>query len=284
MASEKTRLVLFDWSGTLSDDRQPVYIANNQLLQHYGKPEITFENWISARCGSAVEFARKNGVTEPSEEVQEKFASIFKDVVSAGLSKPVPYDNIRAVLASLKDEGKQMILISSHPEKLLRREAKEYGVDHYFDEIIGSIFEKSVIITEICTKYKVPLLETCYIGDTCQDMAAAKRAGVPGIAVWTGYHSKEQLEDQKPDHLVEHVGGAAKILGVESKKESGAANGLRKMKNGNLFCYTCGKEKTPQWRRGPYFSIKLQNRQALCNACGLKWRKKATEDSVAEIP
>jgi beta-phosphoglucomutase-like phosphatase (HAD superfamily) len=37
------KLYIFDWSGTLSDDRRPVYEANMRVLVAYGKQRMTFQ-------------------------------------------------------------------------------------------------------------------------------------------------------------------------------------------------------------------------------------------------
>lgn len=268
MVSATTKLILFDWSGTLSDDRKPVYLANRKLLEYFGRPDITYEYWLHARCGSAIEFAKNNGVIAPDSEIQEKFTALFKECVSSGDAKPTPYPKIGTILKALKDAGKQMIVISSHPEPILRKEAEEYGVAEYFVEIIGSIFDKSVTIKEVCEKYNIPPKEACYIGDTCQDMRAAKKAGVFGIAVWTGYHSMEQLRAEEPHFLVEHVGFVPGLLGVEYDEKG---RGFDVLIKGFLQCPKCGTKRAMVRKKGSRLGATIIKKSGqFCKACG--WR------------
>lgn len=200
------KLLLFDWSGTISDDRLPVFVAVDKMLQHFGKPAVSYEKWLSYSCSSAIEYARLNGITEDDDSIQSKFTEFFKECVNSNQYKPFMYSHIESTLNTLKSLGKKMVVISSHPDDVLKKEAKEYGIFHYFEDVVGSVFDKTSVITSTCAKHGFTKEEVCYIGDTHQDVKAAKKAKVTAIAVWTGYHTKEKLKQETPDHLIEHVG------------------------------------------------------------------------------
>jgi phosphoglycolate phosphatase len=199
-------VLLFDWSGTLSNDLKPVHLANCKLLEHYGFAPITFSEWRNLCCGNATDFALRYGISDEPTSIQKTFVSLFNEVVLGDGVEPFPYEGIRETLSKLKEQGHIMALVSSHPQEALEREAKAYGVDQFFTKIVGSVMDKTIVIRELHKEFGIALELIVYIGDTIQDMRAAKRARVRSVAVYTGYHTREILLQEQPDLLLEHVG------------------------------------------------------------------------------
>ncbi|MBI2673476.1 HAD family hydrolase [Candidatus Woesearchaeota archaeon] len=51
------------------------------------------------------------------------------------------------------------------------------------------------------------------VGDTVYDIIAGKRAGVKAIAVLTGNHTREMLEKENPDYIINSIKDLPKVLG-----------------------------------------------------------------------
>lgn len=198
------KIVVFDWSGTLSDDRKPVYEANKVLFQSYGKEIQPYHEWEDSRCGNAAEYAKMRGIEDEPKEIQKRFTQCFKDITEKGI-KPTPYKGIHDVLKILKKEGSVLFLVSSHPHEILVDEVKTYGVFDHFHDVQGSIFDKSVAIQSLIKKFSFENAQVVYVGDTIQDVRAAKKAGVKMFAVTEGYHSQEQLLKEDPDWIYPNV-------------------------------------------------------------------------------
>ena len=199
-------IYIFDWSGVLSDDRLPVYESNMILLKHYGKPRITFEEWLPKTTLSVREFGPVYNIDVDPDEIFEKYVKTFNEIREKGLH-PTIYSDAKEVLQKLSESGKKLILVSSHPEENLKTEARGYGVEKYFSSIIGSQKDKTVAILKTCENLGVtPSPQTvAYIGDTIYDVRAAKKAGVCSIAKTGGYHAKERLQAENPDKIIESL-------------------------------------------------------------------------------
>ncbi len=98
-----------------------------------------------------------------------------------------------------------MIIISSHPHDKLIQEANEYGFYDYFQEINGSIHNKTEAISDILQKNNFDPKQTLYIGDMTHDVDAGKSAGVTTIALSSGYQSAEKLSESNPDYLISNI-------------------------------------------------------------------------------
>ena len=193
---KEVNLIQFDWSGTISDDRRPVHIANSMLATHYGVPPIDdFEAWLKATVSGPQEYIQQFGVKVPADQIWEQYKKTFAEIVASGL-RPVMYENVPEVLSVLKDKGKILAVLSRHPEENLRAEVAEYGLGQYFDIVTGSIPDKVVGIKQICYELKANAEHTVYIGDMIPDIVAARQANVRPIVVSYGYHSEEMLRTQ----------------------------------------------------------------------------------------
>ncbi len=59
--------VLFDWSGTISDDLPVVYATVMKVFAHYGIPAITLDEFRSSYTLPYMEHSRKFGITASKE-------------------------------------------------------------------------------------------------------------------------------------------------------------------------------------------------------------------------
>ncbi|KKP24836.1 MAG: Haloacid dehalogenase superfamily, subfamily IA, variant 3 [candidate division TM6 bacterium GW2011_GWF2_28_16] len=74
------------------------------------------------------------------------------------------------------------------------------------------IYGKSGVITSFLKKNNLNQDQVLYIGDEVRDIQACRKAGVKMAAVTWGYNSKELLEKEKPDYLVDKPLEILKIL------------------------------------------------------------------------
>lgn len=207
--------IFFDWSGTLSDDIYPVFVANNLVLESYGAKKCQYQEWLDFCCGNASEFLLKFGIKDSAESIQQKYEKAFTKTTNELNIRPTIYHFSKDCLVALKEKGVTLIVISAHPQDALEREAKEYKIQDLFQYIIGSAFDKAKIIEEYSKKMNFAPENVVYVGDTVQDVRASKKAGVMSIAVYGGYHKKEMLEKENPDRLFENASKLTSLFGSQ---------------------------------------------------------------------
>ena len=195
------QLFIFDWSGTISDDRHPVYVANQLMSDHWGVPRISFEEWLPKTALSAVAYFQDAGVKATADEINALYERIYNEVTSDATQYPKMYADAPASLLAIRRLGKPMALVSAHPEYNLASEADRYGLRELFDNVVGSVRDTSVPIRELMDDYGVPASQTLYIGDTTSDIRHAKSAGVQMYALTTGYHTRAALASAGPDEI-----------------------------------------------------------------------------------
>ena len=198
----ETELVLIDWSGVVSDDRLPVYEAGMRMLEHRGRPRMTFTDWLSQTTASIREFMHNCGFVEDPEELQREYSHRFAKVTREGL-KPTAYTDAKAFLERLVGMEIQTTVISAHPTEHLLTEARDYGINHFIRRFVGDARNKAHEIAMIAGGR--PEETVVYIGDTIFDVRSGKEACVRTVAVATGYHSRDRLAQESPDILVDSL-------------------------------------------------------------------------------
>jgi HAD superfamily hydrolase (TIGR01549 family) len=207
----KVKVIAFDWSGTISDDRKPVYSANMKLLDDYGIPKMSFEEWLPRTRMTPQEFLADCGINDDPDKVFRQYAEYFEEAKKLGIA-PILDPNVKKTLEYLQEKNKSIVVISSHPKESLRREAMEYGIDNLISLIVGNSKGKVEELREVCRNFNLTPREIVYIGDTIYDMKAAREVGIFSVAVCNGYHTREKLELENPDIVIDKFGELIKFI------------------------------------------------------------------------
>jgi phosphoglycolate phosphatase len=83
-----------------------------------------------------------------------------------------------------------------------------------FDYVVGKggLFGKDKIIRSILKKRKLKSDEVLYVGDEVRDIEACRKLGIKIAAVTWGFSSKELLEKNKPDFLIDRAEEILKLV------------------------------------------------------------------------
>src|SRR3989344_8134602 len=196
----KIKNIIFDWSGTLSDDFTSVYQASMLVFKKLGRAPISMEEYRREFTLPYMVFWNKY-FPELTKEVEDK---LYVEAIHQ-VDEPILYEGVKTELERLKSLGINMIVISSHPHDKLLKEANNYGIRFLFQEINGSIHDKTETILDILQRNNFNPNQTMYVGDMTHDIDAGKKARVVTVALGWGYQSKEVLMDSNPDHYISDI-------------------------------------------------------------------------------
>ncbi|MFA4845287.1 MAG: HAD family hydrolase [Patescibacteria group bacterium] len=192
--------IIFDWSGTISDDRRPVYEANNRMRTHYGLGTTTFEEFLATVRMTPIEFYHENGITDSGDQIYALYREFFQKSLEKGV-RPSVFPEAHGVLSHLKNVGIRTAVVSSHPTVFLKQEAQDYLLAPFFEILHGDARDKVSALKEVCQIMGVDRARSVYVGDMTHDVRSAREAGLVSVGVATGYHTHEILESARPDHL-----------------------------------------------------------------------------------
>lgn len=204
--------VIFDWSGTLSDDIQMVFGTILYMFDRLGLERISIEEFRREFTLPYMLFWTKYAPNLTKKEADKIFHEIIFDKVTYPLSEPTPFTGVGSILNQLFDVGYQLFVVSSHPQKKLEEEAKTYKWSKYFLNINGGCHNKTQGLTQTLQKNNIKVRHAVYVGDMVHDVEAANTLRLTSIALTWGYDSKEKLKTVSPNYLINNITELPKCL------------------------------------------------------------------------
>jgi len=197
--------IIFDWSGTLSNDLVPVYKSLMEVFKELGIKKMTLNEFQDNFSLPYVKFF--NSYVKVSKE---KIDRLFLNHFSGDDVKLFP--NVKNTLDFLKNKNVKMVILSSHPQSKIEMEIKDYKLNRYFDEVVGGINDKRKIIIDLIERNNFKPKETIYVGDMVHDIMAGKEAHIKTVAITWGYNSKQRLLSANPDYTIDKIGEIKNII------------------------------------------------------------------------
>lgn len=187
---------LFDLDGTLLDTAQDLTDAVNYTITRYGYPACSYQQVVDATGNGARELISgclPEGVAaEEFDKILEEYKVYYE---AHSCIKTAPYEGIMPLLKTLRDKGCKVGIVSNKPHGAVVELAAKFFPD------IPAFGERAGIPRKPAPDMVYAALEelgaekegAVYIGDSEVDVATAKNAHMPLIAVSWGFRSRELL-------------------------------------------------------------------------------------------
>ncbi|BCD59459.1 MULTISPECIES: phosphoglycolate phosphatase [unclassified Nitratiruptor] len=214
--------ILFDLDGTLIDSVPDLADAVNAMLMEIGKEpfeEKKIRNWVGNGATMLVKRAL-SGSSEPKgvdEELFQKALQIFFEKYENNLcNKTSLYPGVKETLSQLHTKY-PLAIITNKPHRFVRPILESLGIDTYFSLILGgdSLPEKKPHpkpLLHACERLSCHPKNSLMVGDSKNDIIAAKEAGIPVVAVDWGYNYDEPLTIYQPDYIIKDFTELEKLL------------------------------------------------------------------------
>lgn len=202
---------IFDWDGTLADTRIPIVVSFHRALKENGLDVAT--EYIERRIGiGASDTFREilRSQNKPVDEALVKQLVARKSEIQVELAEQVQlFPGAEQLLASL--QGKlHVALASMNNRTVIGHLLKVKGLEECFeyvmtcDKVLHSKPDPEIFL-KTAAELKVAPEHCVVFEDSIFGVKAAKAAAMSCIAVTTGVYSREELQKEKPDLIVESL-------------------------------------------------------------------------------
>lgn len=211
-ARPPVRTLVFDLDGTLVDTAPDLIAATNHTLASLGRPHADSAALRNAVSHGALAMIR-TGIGDDARDWPEEqlypllttFLAHYEDNIAANSR---PFDGLIETLDALDDAGYRLAVCTNKQERLARRLLDELGLSARFAVIAGRdtfpVYKPDPgHLTMTVEKAGGQIAHAVMIGDSGVDVATAKNAGVPVVAVSFGY-SDPPVATFAPDALIDH--------------------------------------------------------------------------------
>lgn len=207
-------VLLFDLDGTLVDSATDLHRAMNMSLNALQLPTVTEAQvrvWVGKGtalfCQSALQHL--TGKVDPAQ--QQQLLDTFLKIYNADpCVETQPFDGILEFLEWGLAQKKTMICVTNKPEAPARAIVDHLGMTHYFADVIGGDrFEERKPhprqLLHCVEQYAQSKDQVLMIGDSSNDVEAARRAGIDCVVVSYGYNHGESILDCQPQQVVDNL-------------------------------------------------------------------------------
>lgn len=183
---EKPSLVIFDWDNTLVDSFALLHRSYNAMLAHFDKPI-----WDEAEARKGIRLSAKDSFPDMfgADNFDEAMRVFYQEIDAHHLQETHAIAGAKTLLAHLKTAQIPACVFSNKTDRLLNPEIDHMGWRHFFQASIGATSVSRAKpdpegILLLCAQLGIqPDAAVWYVGDTENDMRAAKAAGVMAIYV-----------------------------------------------------------------------------------------------------
>lgn len=188
--------IVFDLDGTLADTAADIREALVRALQNEGLPPIDVKSvrlMIGGGPRLLVERALHRLHVETGASLVDRLTSAFHaEYLQQGNQLSALFGGVEDTLQTLHSAGIRVGLCSNKPDDLCRMLVRNFALDDYFDEILGSgggLPRKPdpAPLLAVIERLGVDPGDTLYVGDSETDVVTARNAGVPVMLVEHGY-------------------------------------------------------------------------------------------------
>ncbi|MEA2073865.1 MAG: phosphoglycolate phosphatase [Campylobacterota bacterium] len=215
MKLQDKELIIFDLDGTLIDSGADLALALNAMLRELKRQEFSedeIHTWVGNGAQTLVKRALSGGILIDEniddslfKEALEIFLDSYKNNVCV---KTTLYPHVRETLVSLHKNGYTMAIVTNKPFEFVAPILSTLKLDKYFSLILGgdSLKEKkpsALPLLHVCEKLNVSIEKGLMVGDSKNDILAAKAANMDSIGVTYGYNYGESIDLYKPNAIID---------------------------------------------------------------------------------
>lgn len=222
------KMVMIDLDGTLIDTAPDIAACANRMLRELGRPEwpeATVRTWI----GNGVPRLVKRALTgemwaEPPQALYEQALAAFQKHYAANVSQlSRPFPGVVEGLKQLQDRGFSLACITNKAEAFTLPLLRDLGLHGYFQLVLsGDSLPKQkpdpLPLTHACRHFGITPDHGVLVGDSSNDVAAARAAGMPVICVTYGYNHGHDIRESHPDAVVDSLTEVLPYLRLYSQK------------------------------------------------------------------
>lgn len=213
----ETKVIIFDFDGTLCDTRRNIIIAFRATMERLG-----LEMRDEATCGATIGLTLRDGFKSMypmlDDNAIDNCVETYRQIFAERRMELMPdlFPGVKDTLTELHKRKYRMTIASSRLTDSLILFMHHHHIDQYFEYVVGSDSVTShkphpePVITTLNALCIAPS-EALVVGDMPVDIAMAHNAGVRAVGVDYGNATRAELVEAEADWVIDDI---TKLLNI----------------------------------------------------------------------
>ena len=223
---QRLAAVLFDLDGTLLDTVADIALALNRTMVEYGgKPlaEDEVRHMIGRGSPILIERAAASqgriiGASTQAEMI-ERFFHHYGELEESNEDSARPYAGAAESLRALHDAGLRTAVVTNKQHRFAEALLRRLGLAAWVDVVVGGdtcprAKPDPQPLLFACESLQVAASESLMVGDSVNDVQAARAAGIPVVCVSYGYNEGRDPRTLECDLLLDSLTELPALLQV----------------------------------------------------------------------
>lgn len=214
-AAAPPRLVAFDLDGTLIDSAPDIAWCIDRTMPRFGVPprgEARVRTWVGNGAERLVERAltgETDGAADPA--LVREACGVFLDLYSRhGHARSRVYPGVRGGLAALRAHGATLACVTNKPHAPAVGLLGHLALLDAFALVLGgdSLAHRKphpMPLLHACSELGADIGSSVFVGDSINDVQAARAAGMRVACVSYGYNHGRDISETAPDAVIDSI-------------------------------------------------------------------------------
>ncbi|MCX8662184.1 phosphoglycolate phosphatase [Gilliamella sp. B2911] len=202
--------IAFDLDGTLVDSVPSLALAAQKMLADLELPTVTNEQ-VKNMVGNGIDVMLERVFNvigrNPSKEDFNKAKQLFNHHYDKVMDEQTTlFPHVKETLKTLYENHYPLALVTNKPAQFLPALLTSLGIKEYFSLVLGGgdvikLKPHPAPLYQVMATFGLFSDQLLFVGDSKNDITAAKNANCPTVALSYGYNYGVSIASSKPDFL-----------------------------------------------------------------------------------
>lgn len=217
-----TTALFFDLDGTLVDSVPDLTAAVNRMLSQLGLPareESQVRIWVGNGVDNLIHRALSNDMAGHADpELFARAKPLYKAAYAEHISVySTVYPGVKQGLAALQAIGLPMACVTNKLAEFAIPLLAHLDIGHFFTTVVGGDCVANPkpapdALLLCAARLGIPITHSLMVGDSLNDVGAARNAGCRIVCVPYGYNHGHDIRQAQPDAMIDSIADLPHLL------------------------------------------------------------------------